>query len=112
MKKKPFILIFGVLILIIDSIFLFWGLNNKNTDSKSQQLLDPEIRERMTEEQKRIADASLQEPKVRNDTISKINRSLKEGNLTKEEAVKLRLTALIQPEELPKSYKGESPKGH
>ncbi len=112
MKKKPFILIFGVLILIIASIFLFWGLNNKNTDSKSQQLLDPEIRERMTEEQKRIADASLQEPKVRNDTISKINRSLKEGNLTKEEAVKLRLTALIQPEELPKNYKGESPKGH
>ncbi len=112
MEKKYFIIILSIVALIAISIFLFLGSSDINEDSNSQQTLDPETRERMTTYQKEVADMSIEEPEPRNDTVAKINRSFQQGDLTEEEAVKLRLIALTKPEELPGEYKGESPEGH
>ncbi len=116
MKKKYFIIALAVFVSITAFIFLFLRLGNENglnnEASSSQETLNPEIRERMTEEQKKIAEMALQEPEARNDTVAKINKDFQQGDLTEEEAVKLRLTALTEPEELPAKYKGEAPQGH
>lgn len=88
------------------------GLSDQAAGSASQEPLDPGIRERMTAEQKKIADMAARQPQAPDNTIAKINSALELGDLSEFEAVKLRLAALTEPDKLPGEYKGESPKGH
>jgi hypothetical protein len=65
----------------------------------------------ITSGQKAVAEAAAAEPEKSRTSVEKINNAFRKKGMSESEAVKLRLTALIEPDKLPAEYQGETPKG-
>ena len=125
MKKKQIFSYPGLFLFLICLIFIS-GCGNKNQTEKENQTNNSETlvadgeenqatkidqSKLINQDQKNLANLASEKVKIRKTSINKINSDLREGKITEKEAVKLRLTALVNPEELDDNYKGEEIEG-
>ena len=111
---------FFVLSLLFMGLFVLSGCGNRNQaeqenfnkkKKEARQAQNIALERIQDEEIKKIIKDFQKEPPSRITSIDKINNKEKAGKLNTKEAVKLRLTALTNPDKLINDYKGEEIKG-
>ena len=118
-SKRNIIIASLVLFFLLILFFLTTGKDSNELDEETDldkegsviETLDPEIEARMTSYQKEMLSASNLRTEKKETNISKINEDFKSGELSEMETVKLRLTALTEPELLPEKYQADLPEG-
>ena len=123
MKKKQIFSYSGLVFFLVCLVFISGcggrsqikkekpGNQSSGINKEKGQEEKVELSKLVTEEQKSLARLASQEVKPSKTSIYKINQDWAQKKITEKEAIKLRLQALVNPDELNEKYKGEERKG-